>query len=344
MPSRGTSNKRSQPKYTPSLSISDPTARSEHEEILLQFFALHRYATPYDIQDVFPLLFDWHQKVMRHLNWMANVGYLDRHDYKDGYLFNMVEDGFVRCRDFESIELTSIPYEYDSPDGAHIEHDLLITKMAIALYRAVRRQQNIRILEDGRYMLGSQHTWKDERTGKKYNPFANFTPDYWYMFRDEDGSMIRFVEVFVGENSGTVIQRKMKEYEAWGQSPVGQEFLRRLYRKWGALEPEPDFELHCIVDAEGWKHTDPWKERMTMMQTFHVGPWLQGRVWTATKERVDQKLAEGLGIDDQIWNRGFDLLGLRRKEWIETREKGKRTRLMDGYMRELKQHFLFTRV
>lgn len=339
MPSNSTTDELPDTSLTPTL-----TSPSKHEESLLAFFALHRVATPNMIIDAFPRWFTYHQKVMRHLNWLANEGYLIQHEYndgyvKDGYVYNITDKGYVRCRDFKTIDVRTLPYRYEQPTGVQAEHDLLITKCATSMYESIRKDQGIQLLQEGRYMLSSLN-WIDEDTGKEMEPFEMRVPDYWYIVKDQNGLMVRFVEVIVGEESMTRVRQMFSEYERWGQEPVVQEFLRRMYAKWGATQPQPEFQLHCILKSRNRNHTDAWKERMTMMQTFHVDPAMQGRVWTTTKEELERALAEGLSINHHIWHRGKDLMGEKRKRWNSARE-GTRTRLVDEYVKGLPTYSLF---
>ena len=118
--------------------------------------------------------------------------------------------------------------------------------------------------------------WIDGDSGEESYPFEHLVPDYWYMIRDQNGMMIRFLEVIAGEDSPTRVRGKLREYQQWGQQAHVQEFLRGEYAKCGVREPRSEFQVHCILESRSWKHTDAWKERMTMMQTFQVDPLMQG--------------------------------------------------------------------
>ena len=298
----------------------------------MQLFALHRVATPHDVMTVFPGYFKYHNCVMRHLNRLTNQGYLRRHDYDNNlrsYVYNITSVGYERCRDIRQIDLSRIPYHYEEPTGGHVDHELLITKTAIRICQYIENQKpTIRLLEHGRFMLQCESI------------FDNLRPDYWYLDRDQNGLMVRFVEVIVGEESMTRTRNKFEEYERWGSRPEVQEWLMARYRRHGAKQPQPEYQLHCIVESRNWKHTDAAKERAVMMQTFHVSPMMQGRVWTTTKEDLESALAAGLNINHPIWHRGRDLLGRMRQRW-EDQPAGQRTRFMDQCMRELPTYPLF---
>lgn len=326
----------------PPASLLEPTLRtdSEYERSLMQFFALHRIATPYMVMDAFPRFFSYHKKTMRHLNWLANKGYLGRHDYRDrGYVYNITNAGYERCRDADiGVDLARIPYMYREPNGKQVEHELLITKSAVSLYGCVRNEPNLHLLGEGRFGVQNIVVY-DPDTGEELRPFDDLIPDYFYLSRDRNGLMFRMWEVMRGVESIDNVRRMMQEHQRWGFSRAAEIFLTGLYRKWGAKEPKPEYQTHCILESSSWKHTDAWKERMTMMQTFHVTPRMQGRVWTTTKEELDKALAEGLSINYKIWHRGKDLLD-KRGRWENARD-GTRTRLIDGYMRSLPTHSLF---
>ena len=137
------------PSYTPTLQTP-----SEHESQLLSFFALHRIARPSDLLHSFPF-FTSHNVVIRHLNKLANQGFLRRHDYIDGYIYNITADGYVRCRDFEDIPLDRLPYRYDEPSGTQAQHELLITKVAVGIYQHAQRSNTVKIIDEGRFCLGN---------------------------------------------------------------------------------------------------------------------------------------------------------------------------------------------
>lgn len=319
--------------YAPTLQTA-----SEYEQPLLAFFALHRIATPYVIQDAFPQWFAYHKTTMSHLNWLSNKGYLRRHAFKQGYIYNITNTGYERCRDYRSIDLETLPYKYIEPTGTQAEHELLITKTAVSIYQHIRETKGVELLKEGRFML-RQLEWTDPESGEVTNPFEQIVPDYWYMIRDQNGLMIRFVEAIVGECSPTRIRHKFREYQQWSQQPHVESFLKGVYTKHGAREPRAEYQVHCILESRSWKYSDAWKERMTMMQTFQVDPAMQGRVWTTTKEAIEGALAEGLSINHTIWHRGKDFLD-KRRDWERARP-GTRTRLLDSYMRSCIAHPLF---
>ena len=333
MPTRIKSDDRPSKQLTPTLKTP-----SEYEESLLKFFALHRIATAYNIMDTYPSWFEYHNKTMRHLNWLANQGYLRRHDHGDCYVFNITDTGYLRCRDIPSMDLNTIPYHYQEPTGTQANHELLITRTAIGIYQYIRQSPHVRLLSEGRFML-RQLPWVDQDTGEETYPFEHLVPDYWYMIRDQNGFMVRFLEVIAGEESPTRVRGKLREYQLWGQQRHVQQFLQSQYARFGAREPRPEFQVHCILESRSWRHTDAWKERMTMMQTFQVDPLMQGRVWTTTKEALETALAEGLSINHAIWHRGKDFLG-KRTDWQRARP-GTRSRLVDSYMRHIPAYPLF---
>jgi len=320
--------------YAPTLQTA-----SEYEEALLSFFALHRIATPYVLQDAFPRWFTYHKTTMCHLNWMANNGLLRRHSFGQGYIYNITQTGYNRCRDFKSIDLDSLPYNYIEPTGTQAEHELLITKTAVSIYQHIRETDGVELLKEGRFML-RQLEWIDPESGEITKPFEHIVPDYWYMIRDSKGlMMIRFVEAIVGEQSPTRVRQKFREYQRWSLQPHVDSFLKNEYARFGAGEPMAEYQVHCILESRSWKYSDAWKERMTMMQTFQVEPIMQGRVWTTTKEAIEEAISEGLSINHTIWHRGKDFLD-KRRDWERARP-GTRTRLLDSYMRSCTDHPLF---
>ena len=322
--------------YAPTLKTD-----SQHISPLMHFFAVHRIATPYDVVNAMPHYFTYHNKAIRHLNCLANQGYLSRHDYKDrSYVFNITNAGYERCRDGDiNIDLNLIPYRYQEPTGKQVHHELLITSSATSLYQCMYTNPSVRILQEWRFGLGNIVVI-DEETGEELHPFEHKIPDYCYLSSDDNGLMFRVVEVVRGVESVDNLRSMITEYEVWEQTRAAEQFLVQLYRKFGANDPKPEFQVHCILESSSWKHTDAWKERMTMMQTFKVSPRTQGRVWTTTKEAIESVRAEGLSINQPIWHRGKDLMGEKRERWLQARD-GNRTRLLDSYMKNLPKHSLF---
>jgi len=313
--------------------LVSPTLKtdSEYEVPLLKLFALHRVATPYDVMNVFPGHFRYHNAVMRHLNRLHNQGYLKRQDYDDkSYVYHITNAGYERCRDSDiGIDLSRLPYRYEEPTGRQVNHELLITKTAIAICQYLQQQKpKVRLLDHGRFGLQSEAA------------FEHLVPDYWYMVSDGNGLMVRFLEVIAGVESVTRIRSMFEEYERWGQREEVQRWLTERYRQHGAMQPQAEYQVHCILESRSWKHTDAWKERMTIMQTFHVHPKMQGRVWTTTKEALDTALAEGSNINHPIWHRAKDFLGETRSRW-ELQPAGQRTRFIDQCMRRLDTYPLF---
>lgn len=302
----------------------------EHEESVLQFFALHRVATPYHVMRAFPQFYKYHNKVMRHLDWLADAGYLMKHEFNGrfrSYIYNITESGYERCRDIPKMDLRRIPYSYDEPKGKQALHEVQITETAVSIYEYIRSTPTLRMLEEGRFMLRSEPA------------FEHLIPDYWYLALDQRGLMVRFIEMIAGEESGTRIRQMFEEYESWGQRDEVQRFLQALYSHYGAREAQPEFEVHCILHNRNWNHTDAWKERMTLRQTFEVSPEMQGRVWTTTNDALSSALDEGRGINDAIWHRGRDLLGDIRRTWAH--QPKARGRYLDACMKAIPTHSLF---
>ena len=311
---------------------------SEHERPLLKFFALHRLATAYIIQDAFPQFFDTHSKTMRHLHRLHNQGFLRRHNNQPPYIFGITQNGYDRCRDFKELDPRFLPYRYKEPSGKQADHELLITKSAVGIYKYVRASPHVDLLEEGRFMLGNVE-WTDPATGELTRPFEDRIPDYWYLSRDQNGFMIRFVEAFVHEESPTQIRNRLAEYYHWGRRPAVQGYLCSVYTKWGARQPRPEYQVHCILDSKNWQRSDAWKERTTMMQSFQVELAMQQRLWTTSRGAIDEADAEGRTIGDAIWHRGKDLVS-KQTEWRRARP-GQRSLLVDTYMRRLPTYPLF---
>lgn len=324
----------------PTIVELSPTLRgdSEHERPLLKFFALHRLATAYLIQDAFPHLFDTHTKTMRHLHRLHNQGYLRRHNNDAPYIFGITQLGYQRCRDFKEVDPRFLAHRYKQPSGKQSDHELLITRAAVGIYKYVRSTSNVDLLEEGRFMLGNIE-YADPDTGEVTYPFDDRIPDYWYVCRIDGVLYVRFVEVFMHEESPVQIRKKLEEYHRWSLRPGVKSYLNNLYSKWGAKNPRPDFQVHCILDSKSWQHTDAWKERTTMMQSFQVDVTMQKRLWTVSRGAIDETEAIGGTIGDAIWHRGRDLVS-KQTEWKRSRP-GERTLLVDSLMRQIPTHPLF---
>lgn len=150
--------------------------------------------------------------------------------------------------------------------------------------------------------------------------------------------MFRCDEHFVGESSGTRIKEKLLEYARWEQRPDVQQFLMDLYRRHGAVNPQPVFEVHCILENRDFQHTDDDKERITMMQTFQVPPEMQGKVWMTTRNAINDATDTG-EFNVSIWHRAKDLLDKREK--FQRRSGRERTRAIAEWMRTLPTYPLF---
>lgn len=275
---------------------------------------------------------------MQHLNWLANQGWLDRHGYNQGYIYNITESGYRRCRDIPGIDIPMLPYKYDPPSGNHAEHELEITQIAVAIMECIRTEPSVTFLEDGRFML-DRYEWLDPETGEVVRPFADRKPDYWYMFRDSKGWMIRFIEVFEGERSAKRYLEKLKQYEEWAARDDIARFLKSLYAKHGATQPQPEYQLHCIFSSDDWKYTESWKERQTQQQAFLVTPQTQARLWTTTRAAILNAEGEGLTISNARWSCGRHFVEHRSK-WEDAKPM-QRTRVVDMLMQNVEPTPLF---
>ena len=320
-----------------------PTLKTESEHLvpLMQFFGLHRMAIPYHVMEAFPQWFGGdHPKTMRHLNWLHNQGWLRRHGNKDsGYTFNITQVGYERCRDTDiNIPLHMIPYTYKEPSGKRARHELLITKYATSLLKCRKDIAEFNVLEQARFGLQNL-TAIDHESNETLYPFEHLYPDFCYMAQDRGGMIFCMVEAVCGVESIDDLRGMIEKYERWERSRAAQLFLTNLYRKLGAKSPQPQYQVHSILESTSWKHTDAWKERMLLMQTFHANEGTQARFLTITKEELDKAFAEGLTINSKIWHRGKDLVE-KRERWQRAQD-GTRTRLVDGFMRSLPTYPLF---
>ncbi len=333
MPKRPTRDDRPPFPFKPTLKTE-----SQYDDDLLRFFAFHRVATPYVMQQAFPGPFKYHKTTMSHLNWLTNNGWLRRHEYGQGTIFNITNTGNRRARDIPGIDLSFIPYTYEEPGGKHFDHDLLITKIAVSICQSIQRQQTAKFLEDGRYLL-DHYEWRDTQHDESVFPFEDRKPDYWYMFKDSKGWMIRFVEVVAGERSPTKLKEKLELYETWGNRPEIQRWLKAMYAKHGATNPVPEYQIHFILSSDDWRYTEDWKERQTQQQGFQVQPVTQARLWTITNREIINALGEGRSIANARWRRGYDLVK-HRSSW-EGAASGERTRKVDMLMQTATTYQLF---
>lgn len=322
-----------------------PTSRREP---ILTLAALHRVLTPQLLRRAYPWLYPYDKKAKRDLDSLAQplVGELKK--YQSQYKFHpdvylITEAGYEKCVEYPGIDLGTIPLGYQQPKGAQILHELSISELAIARYEFVRECPTAQILEEGRFSLLprslTESKSKDSNLGFN-NVFDRLVPDYWYLKRDRQGLMFRCEEHFVGEASTTRIKEKLLEYALWARREDVRQFLLHLYRMHGAKRPQPAFEVHCVLQSRSFQCTDDDKLRATLAQTLLVPADMQGRIWTTTRQHLDEAVDTIDGFNTPVWYRGKDLMSLRGDfESVSGRE---RVRMISEWMSDAPKYSQFS--
>lgn len=306
----------------------------------MEFFALHRMATPYNVMDALPQ-FTTHPSVMRHLNWLANKGWLRRHRLKNkGYVYNITRAGYEKCLDKDiNVPASVIPYKYKGPSGKRKEHEILITTYDAKTKKCVRSTPHVSILSQTRFAL-DKITVCDPETGEELFPFEFLKPDFCQLIlHQKKGLLFCMMEAIRGVESIDDLRRMVEQYEEWEHSRAGQLYLVDLYTRFGAKQPTTEFQVHCVIEADDWRYSEQWKERRLMLQTFHVGESTQAKFLTTTVGELEKALSSGLSINHPIWHRTYDLIAYR-PQWNYAPD-GTRTRLVDGIANSLKCYPLF---
>lgn len=221
--------------------------------------------------------------------------------------------------------LDKIPYHYEETNGTQSDHDLLATQTSTALYEYALTHRGVKILDDGRYH-------------NEGGVFSIKIPDGWYLKQDGNGLMFRIFEVIAGVESSTDMREMFEGWERWAELEKVKTFLTDLYIEHGAQNPEPAFELHCILQSRNWKHTDAYKERRLLaLAAEHCSEEMLNRIWSITNDALSVALDEKGDINVAGWHCGKDLIEIC-EELPQDDPQGRR---FDAAIRDLPTYALF---
>ena len=296
---------------------------SRYGQEVLEFFAMHRAALASQVRRQFPSYFGADRTVRLHLQTMVEAGELvkaQRQGIGEADVYLITAKGLRRAS--PSIEAGEYRRWRRRQTASHLQHELLITELAVSTTEAAARRRDLALPWQARFSLGSEPRLR------------LLVPDYGFLFKHASGQMICLVEVSSGEDSPTRIREKLLKYTIWSDSAEGGEFLVELYQRNGAKNARSQFRL-LLVLQDRRTGNDAARLRQAAAAAIELEPAMQSRLWLTTV----QQLTEQGSAASAVWIRGSDLMtAAGHLLAVSGRE---RSRLLDGELRALPLHQLF---
>jgi hypothetical protein len=134
----------------------------------------------------------------------------------------------------------------DGSSAEHLLHEVLMTEVMLQFDLTVQQRADLELLSMQRRSLERHPAFLfDAGVGS-----CRLKPDGMFLYRQQErGLMCCFVELDNGTESGKQLRAKFARYAGWVVSAACEAYLRDLYQRHGARQPQAVFRV--IVVARG---------------------------------------------------------------------------------------------
>ena len=244
---------------------------SRHADKILSFMALHRVAMADQVQRRFKGIFHSDRMARLHLQTLVEAGDLgiDRvRAVGQPKIYRITTQCLKRLANGDSRAPRPNLVRSSTVLGNHLLHELMITEVGVQVCTAVQAR------------LDLQLHWMD-RFGLIGRPeFVGLIPDFAFLFQHGTGMLVCLIEVSCGEESPRRLEEKLQHYAAWAGTDLGQSFLTKTYRLFGAAAPRPQFRLVFVVQNRRTGN-DMARLKQTILAGVKSSPDSLRRLWIA---------------------------------------------------------------
>jgi len=188
-----------------------------------------------------------------------------------------------------------------------ILHELFLTEFDLGLWETIRDRSDLEVLgTERRYFRRDRQLVFPYQGTKK-----QVIPDYGFLIRLRradagTGLLLTLVEVDNGTMSLARMREKFQHYDLWAKSDHGQEYLRALYRRHGAANPQPIFRLAVIAHDKAGTVGDDHRLCNLYIQALDLPTSLRDRMWFTTVADLRAHATAPKPLEAMIWVRGRD--------------------------------------
>jgi hypothetical protein len=281
---------------------------------LLTFIYRNRFAVANQIQRRFTTLLRSDRTTRRHLEELQSLGYLATAPARGvsplfPKILYVTGRGVKKiAQAYEAKGKTWSPSRIDRAgrhtaegySAEHLIHEVFITEFLLGAWKTGNDRKDIEVLTIQRRSLFKHPAFGPKAKGR-------LTPDAMFVFRQDGGLMVGFVELDTGTMNKKQLVRKFRRYQEWSQSAAGREYLIDLYRRHGAKEPRPVFRLYVI--AQDRDRSDDGRRLATIAKAARIAaPALADRVRLTTVTELQAHFDQAVLVAP-IWHRVNETVG-----------------------------------
>jgi hypothetical protein len=194
----------------------------------------------------------------------------------------------------------------DSNEGYAAErviHELLITEFMLAVWQTIEKRPDLELLTVERRSLAKHPAFGLVMRGRN----TCVMPDAMFLFRyKQEGMCCCFLELDNGTMNAKQVRAKFGRYEAWVQSASGQQYLVKLYERYGAKASRPMFRLLIVArNRTGLDDDGRLSELLTAVNRTASG--VRKRIWLTTVAALREHQHDDHPLDANVWLRPSDL-------------------------------------
>lgn len=279
----------------------------KHYAAILAFIYRNRFVTSNQVQRRFGQFLKSDRTTRRHLAELQTLGFLETQPINSispllPKIFVVMAKGRRHLKaEFAKQGKSWEEAAYDrrrstGQSFVHIWHEIAITEFLLSVWEATQAQPDWKLPILERRSLIKHPAFEISRSG-----YRRVVPDGLFLILHPKGRIISLLEIDTGTESQRQLEKKLESYRRWAESPIGQDYLRNLYRQAGAENPKPSFRLLFVVAP---KVIGSEEARLTMLHQVveEQPPSLQARIWSTSTAQLRTTQTSRL-LNAPIWYR-----------------------------------------
>jgi len=191
-----------------------------------------------------------------------------------------------------------------------ILHELLVTEYEDAVWATVQCRADLECpLTERRYFRRDrQLRFTEKGRTRRVVPDAGFLLRVHRPASGPEGKsgtvlLLHLVEFDNGTTPPARIARKYQHYAAWAESAAGQDYLTKLYRRYGGAANAANFRLVVIAHAKYRPGGDTERLADLLATALDLPVPMRDRIWLATAEDLRAHQHDARPLDAAIWLR-----------------------------------------
>ena len=178
-------------------------------------------------------------------------------------------------------------------------HEILTTEFLLNVWQEQQRTPDLKVLTAQRRSIVRHPAFRLTTNGRT----TRLIPDAMLLARHGDAGMLcYFVEMDTGTMHKKQLSAKFRRYAAWANATAGREYLKNLYRQYGAKEPRAAFRLLVIVKDRANNDRRRLKQFSAVVKKLPEP--LKKRLWLTSVARIQAKAEETGILNPILWQIG----------------------------------------